>query len=636
LQDQEAIALGADVVLDGKKIGTVTEISRKDATRGRSAKFVLTVPAVEIKAGTEREEAGSMRLSSASCPENAPLLASGSPLPTRAPVSNFTRSTIQGARDCLYEFYALHPAMAIALPILAAGLLLCLLRASFRRKACLILPLCLLPVGAKSTAADLGFTRQALIGEEQQYEERLQKARAEIAAAKDRNAAGLAGLAEAPVVTGLIILDHLQVEMAGHQDRISALRRASLAYNREKEIIRLSGIVREQESRRARMADEVQALCLAQGPALTNTWPGLALYLSKRKDFALAFQAKPALVDDLIRALGTGYPPAPVLSAALGYGSYQLNPPAVTPPVTITNKVVQYITVTNLERVPADPLIARELNLLRQQASNLENGLAALRTNTPAVSPAAPHPALAQRTQLATRTSDSHPQPARPSPGTTAKKPEKVATTNGTANTSQAAAPLLATTTAATNNAIAATGKTTTTPAKVAHTGTSPLQVASSPAEARGTKSPSHHVAAKVAVPLAITVLLAALLIFGLTTSTRQHPARINLAEADTGKSQEITLIGPNDILILDDAPHSAPKELRGGSSAICRDWLGRALLVTADGTSLNGVSCLGKRRLHPGDTVTLAKSAGGQTWLFGGVSSVEPPALEPQTDPVS
>jgi SAM-dependent methyltransferase len=105
---------------------------------------------------------------------------------------------------------------------------------------------------------------------------------------------------------------------------------------------------------------------------------------------------------------------------------------------------------------------------------------------------------------------------------------------------------------------------------------------------------------------------------------------------AVTGNSQEITLIGPNDILILDDAPHSAPKELRGGSSAICRDWLGRAVLLAADGTSINGVNCLGKRRLHPGDTVTLAKSAGGQTWLFAGVSSVESPALEPQTDPVS
>jgi hypothetical protein len=240
LQDQEAIALGSDVLLDGKKVGTVTGITQKADAPGRAAQFVVTTVGVELKVGTEREQAGGMRLSSASCPENAAVLPSGSTLPTRAPVINFTRSTIQGARDRLFEFYALHPAMAIALPILAAGMLLCLLRASFRRKACLILPLCLLPLGAKSTAADLGFTRQALIAEEQQYEDRLQKARAEVAAAKDRNAAGLAGLAEAPVVTGLMILDRLQVEMAGHQDRISALRRASLAYNREKEIIRLS------------------------------------------------------------------------------------------------------------------------------------------------------------------------------------------------------------------------------------------------------------------------------------------------------------------------------------------------------------------------------------------------------------
>jgi hypothetical protein len=209
LQDQEAIALGTDVLLDGKKVGTVTEITRKGDTPGRSAKFVVTAPGIQIKAGTEREEGGSMRLSSASCCENAPFLASGSPLPTRAPVVNFTTSTIQNAHEWLFQFWALHPVTAVAVPILVVGILLWLLCASFGRKACLILPFCLLSLCARSTAADLGFTRQALIGEEQQYEERLQKARAEVALAKDRNASRLAGVAEAPVVTGLMILDHL-------------------------------------------------------------------------------------------------------------------------------------------------------------------------------------------------------------------------------------------------------------------------------------------------------------------------------------------------------------------------------------------------------------------------------------------
>ena len=50
--------------------------------------------------------------------------------------------------------------------------------------------------------------------------------------------------------------------------------------------------------------------------------------------------------------------------------------------------------------------------------------------------------------------------------------------------------------------------------------------------------------------------------------------AMIELAEAETGSSQGIILAGSNDVLVLDDTPHSAPNELRGDHAAIARDWL--------------------------------------------------------------
>jgi hypothetical protein len=156
-----------------------------------------------------------------------------------------------------------------------------------------------------------------------------------------------------------------------------------------------------------------------------------------------------------------------------------------------------------------------------------------------------------------------------------------------------------------------------------------PLPASSPPADSGGEKATHLPFIGKIAVVLAMALLVIAMVVFGVASNARQHPAMIELAEAETGSTQGIILAGSNDVLVLDDAPHSAPKELCGDNAAVGRDWLGRAVLLAVEGTSINGLIRTGKIHLHSGDRVTLAESAGGQTWIFGGINSVQSPTME-------
>ena len=248
LDDQEAIAPGTSVSLDGKVVGEVTEIIRQDEQKSRMAKFVITDPDTEIREGTQREVRGSMQLSSASCVQNALILKSGSTLQTRSSIANFAKVAGRGARDFFYKLIALHPATAIAAVILAV-LLGCFLFAACRRVLIALIVILIAPVvflcagssGSAQTiitpAAQLGvlFTRDFL-RQEQSLVARHIRAASENNDAAERLLDGrLVRDASEELVCGLFRLDSADLLLQGQPDQIALLKSAALSYARAEE-----------------------------------------------------------------------------------------------------------------------------------------------------------------------------------------------------------------------------------------------------------------------------------------------------------------------------------------------------------------------------------------------------------------
>jgi hypothetical protein len=300
LQDQEAIALGSDVLLDGKKIGTVTEITRKGDAPGRAAQFVVTAAGTQLKAGTEREQSGSMRLSSASCPQNAPVLESGSTLPTRSPITNLTKGSVQGARRLLYEFYVLHPVLALAAAtILALGMAGSLFVALCRRTVialivaliALALFLCAGAIGHAQTVTTLPgqrgvlFTRDFLRQELSVARRHLSEGERAADTAGRLLDSRLMGDAAAELVRAFCLLDASDVMSQGYQDRIAQLKSAPFSYVKSEEQGKLSAAyiaLREQLQNAQARAAMLRQDCTSTNK---NETAALQVFMAKRESF---------------------------------------------------------------------------------------------------------------------------------------------------------------------------------------------------------------------------------------------------------------------------------------------------------------------------------------------------------------
>lgn len=644
LTAEEAIPLGAPVLLDGRPVGNVSSLRQEGPTRLATLRITDRPAFALMRTGLEREPGtvGEIKLSSLRA-TGAPL-EPGSLIPTRSLIKDATTKTITNlqlflwtVRDKLVD----HPAIAIG--VVAALLLAAvwLIRRLAVRGACLIVIFCLVLYFAslKAQGQELGFSRQSLISEQQETEHHLQRARDEIRAAKEL-VHGLAGMADSHLVIASIILDRAQ--QPGNEERIRAMRPGGLAYNRQREIARLLALAAEQDSRRSRLVDEINVLYGAQGPAVTNTWPGLTLYQARHHELALNLQTKPSALTNLLRALETGYPPAPILNAALGVESVAGKPTVLTPPLVITNQIIEYVTntqtVTNLERViierPATNALAfsAELEQLRQQGSNMQQDLAAIRNALP---PAPSQPAE-------TTTSDI--QSIQFPPSTNAiKLNQTAASTTAPPPSISEARPMLPHDTApddpsgyaawpqATKSEPATTQVPTSgTPAKES-TALHPQTGGSTQRPA----SPYSTTAAK-AVSIGTGLLLAiGAFLFTLANHARRRPMHVHLYDP-AGHQHQILLPGPDDVAVLSAPPSSAPSGCAGAEAAIGRDAVGRPILFPAGGTTVNGAAATCKRRLRPGDEVSLVGPAGPATWIFGGMTTLEAHSLEAEPETTS
>ncbi len=477
LAPAEAIPIHQDVTLDGRVVGKVAAIREDGADHTRYAVLRITDQAARnaMRTGVEREAQGAVNLSSTNVKPSAAPLEPGSAIPTRTPTSDAAHKTLDSVQDVLWrvrDFASDHPLAALAAGIVAMLLLICLLRRCFARGVCAVLFLALFVAAASRPAKaaegpDPGYSRAALFTELRQYNANLQRAKAEQDAARRDLQAGLPATAERSTLLVLLTLDATEVKMTGFEDRARALKASPIAYSREAQIKILLANANEMRTRLTQIRDDTAAFLVEQGPSRAEEWRGVQTYNRKRAEFMRRFQTRSlspdVLADDIqnLQQVPVGLILSGILTAQTVGGWHKAGPntwrspggqeftqdgealpKSGTPPLEATNRieyVTNTITVTNLERAATDPLIARELNFLRQQGSNIEHGLAALRTNTPQVSAATPRQAPAQGTRLATQDSVFQPQPARPPPDTTTKKPEKVAKTNGTASASQAA-----------------------------------------------------------------------------------------------------------------------------------------------------------------------------------------------------
>jgi hypothetical protein len=300
LQDQEAIALGSDVLLDGKKIGTVTEITRKGDAPGRAAQFVVTAAGTQLKAGTEREQSGSMRLSSASCPQNAPVLESGSTLPTRSPITNLTKGSVQGARRLLYEFYVLHPVLALAAAtilalVMAGSLFVALCRrtviALIVALIALALFLCAGAIGHAQTVTTLPgqrgvlFTRDFLRQELSVARRHLSEGERAADTAGRLLDSRLIGDAAEELVRAFCALDAADVIIQGHQDRIAQLKSAPFSYVKSEEQGKLNTAyiaLHEQLQNAQERAAMLRQSCTSTNK---NETAALQVFMAKRESF---------------------------------------------------------------------------------------------------------------------------------------------------------------------------------------------------------------------------------------------------------------------------------------------------------------------------------------------------------------
>lgn len=156
LTADEAIRKGEPVHLDSRPVGRVADII-SDAV-ARYADIVITDRAAlnSFRLGIERERAGSMCLTSASVDRNAPLLPPGSVIPTRAPLANLAKTSLQTLEDWWAagaDYATAHPIAAITVGCIAAALLIGVARAAFARGSLLILLLIGLTLAVTSLPA---------------------------------------------------------------------------------------------------------------------------------------------------------------------------------------------------------------------------------------------------------------------------------------------------------------------------------------------------------------------------------------------------------------------------------------------------------------------------------------------------
>ncbi|MDX1952174.1 MAG: hypothetical protein SFY81_08305 [Verrucomicrobiota bacterium] len=130
-------------------------------------------------------------------------------------------------------------------------------------------------------------------------------------------------------------------------------------------------------------------------------------------------------------------------------------------------------------------------------------------------------------------------------------------------------------------------------------------------------------------------ILIAGIFIIGIATHARNRLVKIELSEQTSGENHGVIVAGPGEVAILSNPPHSAPADMCGTASAIARDWFGRPVLVALGGIKLNGVSVAGRRRLRPGDQIAASESFPATGWIFQGVTAVEMPSLEPQSETI-
>jgi hypothetical protein len=597
INPDEPVAVHEDVTLDDRVVGYVAAISMDGANRFAVLRVTDRAARNAMRVGIQREQhGGDMRLTSVNVKADAPLLEPGAIIPTRQPLATAAQKTVANLEDFAWlvrDFCTDHPVAGIAVLVVGLLVVIGLLRGAIRTIFCI-----LLIVAAVVTTAKAGPPKPSEV-EADIRNSAATVARAEEFAAEARRLvlAGLAPQGDASAVRAYFLVDQGDFsakQFARKIDLISGWR----ADSGDKE--KFHEQYQSLQLRRAAVEDSLAEVAAKTPNGL------ITLYLLERSRIQNHIANGDAdgkwVLTQLSSLARLGKAAMPLIQAgALSVDNVDscrieqgnivfangevlsLNAKSVIPSI-VTNTV--QITRTNVVRVttPAPPPVR----------------IVEYRTHTNFVTNIDVQRVFVERTNFVMVTN-----------------PPQVAVTAVTASLTGAVSTV-AIEHKPTNSVVAATHE------------PPPLLASSPPADGGGAKATHLPFIGKIAVVLAMALLVIAIVVFGVASNARQHPAIVELAEAETGSSQGIMLGGSSEVLVLDDAPHSAPNELRGDHAAIGRDWLGRAVLLAVEGTSINGLPTrAGKFRLHSGDRVTLAESAGGQTWIFGGINSVQSPTME-------
>lgn len=630
LSPEEPIPVDAPVLLDGRAVGKISAIHQAGPTRLATLRITDEPALALMRTGLERQPGTPGEIKLSSLRATGTPLEPGSLIPTRSPAKETAINIVNKAQQlswALRDFLADHPGLGIGAGIAILICAFCLIRRLAVRAACLLIFLCLIAYFATTKAhgqelrQELGYTRQGLLSEQRQYEHALQNAEVQIHTAKERLTSGLAGLAEAPLLSACIRLDVVEAQMSGHQDRVRALRRSAFAYNRDKEIGRLLGTASEQESRRNRLTNEIDSLVTA--PTATN-WPGLSLYLAKRHDFAALFQAKPATLDDIFRTLETPIPPEPLLRAAIGLPLPQVSPKAsasalaAAPAAAVTTQYIFAATATpnpEVLRVESNTLeIARQLGQLRRQQSDLQNDVALVQKSLTNAIAAQPPQARSRELTGTTR------QPS--SSSTKAHGPLVAPTNQPASNSNMAGSPvaLLA------NRDVGSTNTSGSFAQKAPHLAGQPsdlssLSTARQSPTAKSTRNtpPATNPAlrslpglspALVAFATASLALTIGLALLAYSAWLRGRPFTISLS-TNQERTDHFELSAMDEALFLEAPPFSDHVSHTARAPRLVVTWRGPILRAGATPASVNGSPLTGNHRLRPGDRIAISPESG-------------------------